>query len=64
MNEPKCPTGRSISAHEKDLCECGRASKRSPLVQAMNLTCRRKTFRHRGDRRPKDVRRTQEWKDC
>lgn len=64
MHEPKCPTGRSLGAHEKDLCECSSKPERSVLIQAMNQTCRRQVFRHRANRRPKDTRRTQEWKDC
>lgn len=37
---------------------------RNPVAWGMQKTCRKQVFRHRANRRPKDARRTQEWKDC
>jgi hypothetical protein len=64
MSKIECPTGRSITAHEKGLCGCSELPERSPMVAAMHaLYGHPKTkivMRHRSDRRPKDARRS--WK--
>ncbi len=61
----KCPDGRSLSAHEKGLCDCKNKPARSAMVAAMHQRFghpgARLTMRHRNDRRAKDARRS--WKN-
>jgi len=58
----KCPDGRSLSAHEKGLCDCSKKPAKSAMVAAMHMRFghpgARLTMRHRNDRRPKDARRS------
>lgn len=63
MNDPKCPTGRSITAHEKGLCDCDKRPQRSALVQAMLLRNgpprgRGTIMKDRRTKRAKDARRS------
>lgn len=61
-NATKCPDGRSLSAHEKGLCECGKKPARSPLVAAMHMLHghpkSKRVMRDRRMRRAKDARRS------
>jgi hypothetical protein len=58
----KCPTDRSVEAHEKGLCDCGEQPVRSALVAAMHMLHghpkSRRVMRDRRMRRPKDARRS------
>jgi hypothetical protein len=58
----KCPSDRSIEAHEKGLCECRDLPERSPMVQAMLVLYGppggKRYMRDRRSRRPKDAKRS------
>lgn len=61
-NAIKCPSDRSLEAHEKGLCGCKDTPTRSPMVQAMHMLYghpkAKKVMRDRRMRRPKDARRS------
>lgn len=58
----KCPSDRSLEAHEKGLCGCKDKPTRSPMVQAMHMLYghpkSKKVMRDRRMRRPKDAKRS------
>lgn len=66
-NATKCPDGRSLTAHEKGLCDCRNKPTRSALVAAMHMLHGHPKSHHpmrdRRMRRAKDARRSwqKEW---
>ncbi len=60
MNDPKCPTGYTLGAHENKACNCVSQTPRNLVAAAMHQRYRNTTttMRDRRERRSKDARRS------